>query len=137
MTDLEVMNTDMVVLGSEEWESANLTGWVDRNVDIYYSQAFGATADTTEAQFVEEDFVVRFGLEPDQFAKIGFDVAGYLFRSLETAGNPRYLQQVLRQGRDYDGLGLRINFDGKRVNQHVFIRPLSQSAREKFGDGLN
>lgn len=134
MTDLEVMSSDVVVFGSEEWEGASLTGWQRRNIEIYYSQAFGAAADSATIAFINEDFESRFGIEADQFAKIGFDAANYLFQSLETAGNPVYLKNVMKQAPRYNGLGLRVDFDDHRVNQHVYIRPLSDPAIRRVED---
>ncbi len=131
MTDLEVMNNRMVVLGSEEWETANLTRWVNRNVDIYYSSAFGAAADTATVSYIEQDFETRFGLRADRFAKIGFDAGSYLFQALNTAGNPKHLNKVLMQNPTYEGLALRVAFNNYRVNQHVYINPLSDSAKNK------
>ncbi|MEX0662328.1 MAG: ABC transporter substrate-binding protein [Balneolaceae bacterium] len=134
MTDLEAMNNRMVVLGSEEWETADLTGWVDRNIDVYHSKAFGASADSATTTYVEQDFETRFGLKADQFAKIGFDAGTYLFQSLDTAGNPRYLKEVLMQSSTYEGLALRVAFNNSRVNQHIYILPLSESAKSKVED---
>lgn len=131
MTDLEAMNNKMVVLGSEEWETTDLTGWVDRNIDVYYSTAFGAAADSATASYIEQDFETRFGLKADQFAKIGFDAGTFLFQSLNTAGNPRYLREVLMQNPTYQGLALRVAFNNNRVNQHIYIQPLSDSAKNK------
>lgn len=131
MTDLEAMNNRMVVLGSEEWETANLTGWVDRNVDVYHSKAFGAAADSATVSYIEQDFETRFGFKADKFSKIGFDAGTYLFQSLDTAGNPRYLKEVLMQSPTYEGLALRVAFNNYRVNQHIYIHPLSESAKRK------
>lgn len=131
MTDLEAMNNKMVVLGSEEWETTDLTGWVDRNIDVYYSTAFGAAADSATTSYIEQDFETRFGINADQFAKIGFDAGTFLFQSLDTAGNPRYLKEVLKQNPTYEGLALRIGFNNERVNQHIYIQPLSESAKKK------
>jgi len=132
LTDLEVLGSRMVILGSEEWENTSLSNWQNRNFEIYYSQAFGETADTSIVNFVKEDFRTRFGTEPDQFAKIGFDVATYLFNSLNEAGNPAYLGEVLMQRTPSDGLALRIDMANKRVNQHVFIRPLTEPAKNRY-----
>lgn len=131
MTDLEAMNNRMVVLGSEEWETANLTRWVDRNVDVYHSKAFGAAADSATVSYIEQDFETRFGLKADRFAKIGFDAGTYLFQALNTAGNPRYLKEVLMNNPTYEGVALRVAFNNTRVNQHIYIQPLSESAKRK------
>lgn len=132
MTDLEVLGSDMVILGSEEWQSADLSGWQERNFEIYYSQGFGEAADTSEVRTFEEDFQTRFGLEADQFSKLGYDIGTYLFESLSEAGNPALLTQIIRSKDVYDGFAIRINMDGQRINQHVYIRPLTPQAVDRM-----
>ncbi|MEX0905158.1 MAG: ABC transporter substrate-binding protein [Balneolaceae bacterium] len=132
MNDLEAMRSNMIILGSEEWTQADLNARQQQFFEIYYTQATGEAADSSAVDFFEEDFENRFGFEADRFAKTGYDAANYLFRSLETAGNPHYLGRVMRTEDPYNGLSTRIHFDGKRVNQHVFIRPLTSRAIERF-----
>lgn len=134
MTDLEVLGSQMIILGSEEWQNANLSNWQERNFEIYYSQAFGEAADTSAVRFFEEDFQTRFGIEADQFSKLGYDIGTYLFESLSESGNPALLTNVLRTKDRYDGFGIRIDMDNKRINQHVFIRPLTPKAVERFSN---
>lgn len=125
MNNLEAMNSDVAVLGSEEWEFASLTEYQKRAFDVYYTQSFVEDPDTS-SNFFTQDYETRFGTEPDRFSRIGYDAADYLLRSLETAGNPDYLGEVLRKRPVYNGLAFRILFDGKRINQHVFIKNLSE-----------
>lgn len=135
LTDLEVLgSSDLIIMGSEEWENVSINDWQRRNMEIYYSKAFGEAADSATVAFISEDFESRFGIEPDQFAKIGFDTANYLFQSLERSGNPVYLKNAMREGSTYNGLALRINFDKNRVNQHVFFRPLSDPAKNRMNE---
>ena len=134
MTDLEVLDSDMVVLGSEEWQTANLSGWQERNFEIYYSMGFGETADTTGIQLFEEDFQTRFGLEADQFAKLGYDIGLYVFENLSRSGNPALLPGYIRSDEPHDGLAIKIEMNGRRINQHVYIRPLTPAAVERMSD---
>lgn len=132
MTDLEVLRNNMVVMGSEEWEEVSLSNWQNNNFEIYYTRAFGEQADSSKVEFVRQDFETRFGIEPDRFAKIGFDVGTYLFNSLSEAGNPSYLGEVIMNRPSYDGLELSIDMDQNRVNQHLFIRPVTDRARQRL-----
>jgi len=131
MTDLEVLRSGMIIMGSEEWENARLSSWQNRNFEIYYSHTFEERADSSTVAFVYQDFETRFGSEPDRFAKIGFDVGTFLFNSLDEAVNPVYLGRVLMNREPYKGLQLSIDMDQSRINQHLFIQPLSQPARER------
>lgn len=134
LNDLEAKRNNLVVLGSEEWGMFSLTDFQHRFFEIYYSQAFSDVADQETLSFFREDYETRFGHEPDHFSKVGYDTATYLFRSLETAGNPEYLTRTLREGSRYNGLALRIDFAGNRVNNHLFINPLSNAARQRTGE---
>lgn len=126
MNNLEAMDSNVIILGSEEWEYANLTNYQRQFFDIYYTQSFVQNPDSTSINFFREDYETRFGTEPDRFSRIGYDTADFLFRSLETAGNPDYLGRAIREQTTYNGLAYRVLFDGGRINQHVFIRSLSE-----------
>lgn len=130
MNNLESMNSDMVIMGSEQWERVRLTNYQERFFDIYYTQAFTETLDISALNNFTDDYETRFGTEPDRFSRIGYDTANFLFRSLETAGNPDYLSQAMRNQSLSRGLSLHVNFDGKQINQHVFIRSLSEELRQ-------
>jgi ABC-type branched-subunit amino acid transport system substrate-binding protein len=132
LNDLEAMRSDVVIMGSEEWANANLSAFQQRLFEIYYSEAFGVSADTSAVEFFEEDFETRFGITADRFARIGFDAANYLFQSLETAGNPVYLGRVLRSAPEYSGMALKVHFDGNRINQRVYIEALTPRAQQRL-----
>lgn len=125
LNDLEALRSDVVLLGSEEWANTTFTPWQNRNFEIYSTEAFGIAADSTTIEYFNQDFLTRFGLNPDQFARIGYDAGTYLMRSLEKAGNPYYLRQILKYEPVYNGLSFRIQFDGRHINRHVNIRALS------------
>ena len=137
MTDLEVLGSDMVIMGSEEWESANLSAWQERNFEIYYSRGFGEAADSTDIRLFEEDFQTRFSLAPDQFSKLGYDIGTFLFESLSQAGNPALLPNIIRKNEPYDGLAIKIDMNGRRINQHVYILPLTPSAMDRMSGKSN
>ncbi len=129
---LESMRSDLVILGTEEWEFAELTTFQQRFFEIYYSQPFDLTRDNSALPFFEDEYITKFGIDPDRFSRLGYDTATYLFQSLERAGNPVYLERALRTAPVYNGLSVRVNFDGQRVNQNLFIRPLSDRARARL-----
>tara|TARA_R100001143_G_scaffold63603_2_gene73705 strand:+ start:42343 stop:44058 length:1716 start_codon:yes stop_codon:yes gene_type:complete len=132
LNGLEGMRSDVTILGSEEWEFAQLTSFQNRFFEIYYTQSFGEPLDQSAVNFFQDDYETRYGSEPDRFSHLGYDAATYLFQSLERAGNPVYLEKALRSSPEHRGLSLNINFDGHRINQHLFIRPLSDNAKAKI-----
>jgi len=122
LTDLEAMDTDVTLLGSAEWGAVKLTDAQLERFEIYFTEPFGAEPDSLELNQFKEDFELRFGVEPNQFARIGYDTGNYLLNALQTAGNPNYLNEVIRQLPEFKGLEFQIDFKGQRVNQHVNIR---------------
>ncbi len=132
LNGLEGMRSDVVILGSEEWEFAQLTSFQNRFFEIYYTQSFGEPIDQSAVNFFQNDYEARYGSDPDRFSHLGYDAATYLFQSLERAGNPVYLERALRTSPEHRGLSLDINFDGNRINQNLFIRPLSDKAKTRI-----
>ncbi len=132
LNDLEAMRSEVVVMGSEEWSNFSLTGFQNQQFEIYYTESFGEASDGEIEDFFIQDYESRFGSSPDRFSRLGYDSANILFQSFETAGNPVYLTRALQEKTQYNGLSLTVNFDGQRINQHVFIRPLSDRARQRM-----
>lgn len=122
LTDLEAMETDVTVLGSAEWGAANLSDSQLEKFEIYFTEPFGAEPDSMELIQFNEAFELRFGVVPNQFARIGYDTGNYLLNALQEAGNPDYLGQVIRRLPEFNGLEFQIEFNGQRINQHVNIR---------------
>jgi ABC-type branched-subunit amino acid transport system substrate-binding protein len=114
------------VLGNAEWH------------DLPFKEAASAvTATYTNGFYVQSDrpavqrFVRRYrlltGTTPDELstdgrrlAYVGYDVARFLLTTLSPAP-PGSSPQALRQARTYDGLGMRIGFEGENGNQAMFI----------------
>ena len=114
------------VLGNAEWH------------DLPFKEAASAvTATYTNGFYVQPDrpavrrFVRRYrlltGNTPDELstdgrrlAYVGYDVARFLLTTLSPAP-PGPTPQALRQAPTYDGLGMRIGFQGENGNQAMFI----------------
>jgi len=122
LTDLEAMGTDVMLLGSAEWGTATLTDSQENSFEIWYTDAFGNDPDSLSLEQFIEGYELRFGSEPDQFSRIGYDAGNYLLSTLEESGNPANLGETLRKREIFDGLEYRIHFNGRRINQHVNIR---------------
>jgi ABC-type branched-subunit amino acid transport system substrate-binding protein len=131
LNSLEAMRSDVVIMGSQEWESISLSNFQDQFFEIYYTDSKATIDESANREFFVDDYQTRYGLEPDDFSMLGFDIASFLLQQLETAGNPAYLKQSLVASDNYRGLSIRINMNGKRSNQHLFIRPLSQKAQQQ------
>lgn len=132
LNSLEGMRSEVIILGSTEWEFARLTPFQSRFFEIYYTGAFGEPHDQSAVDFFQADYQARYGTDPDRFSYLGYDTATFLFQSLERAGNPVYLERAIRNAPEHNGLTLNIYFDGYRINQNLFIRPLSDRAKSRL-----
>ncbi len=154
MTDLEAMQTDLLVLGSEEWREARYTDSQLRNFPIFYSQPYQSVTrgertaaeievfpdqndqnglrrlqlDNTRENIFSTGFERRFGFEPDRFAKIGYDTAAFLLDALERAGNPDYLVRMIREAPLFQGEAIQIHFEQSQINRMVEVIPLTYRA---------
>ena len=137
LNDLEAMQNNLVILGSEEWENHRLTDYQQRFFEVYSTQAFRDVTGTPASEFFKEDYEARFGSEPDRFSRIGYDAATFLFHNLETAGNPVYLTRALKSAPQHNGLSVRVYFNGQRINQGLNIRPLSDRAIQRLGQDFD
>src|SRR5690625_7048314 len=84
----------MPILGSEDWKFGTITPFQHQNLEIFYTEAAiaGSEAMGDEMSHFTQEYVTRFGSEPDPFSTLGYDVGNYLFTALEKAGNPLYLR---------------------------------------------
>jgi len=130
LTNLEWMQSQAVVMGSEEWATLRLTDEQQRAFPIWYSQSYSETGDRDRIAHFREDFSTRFGRDPDTFARIGYDTGQFLFSALEEAGNPQMLNRALRNAPSYRGLSMDIHFDGEQINRHVQLVPANDRARQ-------
>jgi ABC-type branched-subunit amino acid transport system substrate-binding protein len=129
LTDLEAGRSDVTILGSQEWNSSELSRDRRERFDIYYPTTF-ALDDSSDAviQF-KENYRARYDMEPTRFSYIGYNTADYVFSTLERSGNPGLLKKALKYQPRYKGLGNDIVFEGTHINHALIIRKMS--AREE------
>lgn len=130
LTELESMGSRPVLLGSEEWSNVRLSMGQQRYFSVFYSQNYTPDREEQADNWFAEDYRNRFGSDPDEFSRIGYDAASVLLQSLEQAGNPEGLKQVLRHAPLHHGLAMSIHFDGSQINRMVQIIPATERARE-------
>ncbi|WP_157939384.1 ABC transporter substrate-binding protein [Gracilimonas amylolytica] len=127
ITNLEAMGSEMSILGSEEWETANINSGRLPETNVYYTKSFEIDSTNSMVNDFESEFRLRFESQPNQFAYIGYDAASVLLESLQRVQNPEYLKEGLKSLNNYRGLINRVSFDGSRINQNVKIKRLSNS----------
>ena len=127
ITNLEAMGSEMSILGSEEWETANINSSRLPETDVYYTKSFEIDSTNSMVNDFESEFRLRFESQPNQFAYIGYDAASILLESLQRVQNPEYLKEGLKSLNNYRGLINRVSFEGSRINQNVKIKRLNNS----------
>lgn len=123
LTEIEAANSDITVLGSEEWAASDLSA-LGLNTTVYYSESINIETQNMDRDEFESEFRLRFDTEPNRFAYIGYDVAKVLLNTLERVGNPAYLRDGLKSIDNYHGFSMDVNFNGGHINEAVNIRRL-------------
>lgn len=124
ITNLEAMGSKMSILGSEEWESADINSGRLPETSIYYTKTFEVDTTNSSVNDFESEFRLRFDTQPNQFAYIGYDAASVLLESLKRVQNPDYLKEGLKSFDNFRGLITRVSFNGSHINQEVRIKKL-------------
>ncbi len=129
LVDLEAMNSEITVLGSQEWGVVDIPEERVDNRRLYYSESFYQDQKSIHVEKFREEYKDRFDIEPNRWAMIGYDTADFLFQTLERVENPALLKNALKEQPRYEGLISNIFFNGKHINQEVKIFRIS-------GDGI-
>jgi ABC-type branched-subunit amino acid transport system substrate-binding protein len=122
ITNLEAMGSEMSILGSEEWETADINVSRLPETDVYYTKTFEVDSTNSAVNDFESEFRLRFDTQPNRFAYIGYDAANVMLESLTRVQNPEYLKDGLKSFDNYRGLITRVSFNGSHINQEVKIR---------------
>lgn len=121
LVDLDAINNDLTVLGSQEWGNLKIAEVQETDRDIYFSESYYINKKSQQVEQFKERFKRRFDMEPNRFAMIGYDAASYLLQTLNRVANPALLKDALKQQPLYQGLINNINFGGTHINQEVKI----------------
>ncbi|MDZ7806816.1 MAG: ABC transporter substrate-binding protein [Gracilimonas sp.] len=126
ITNLEAMGSKMSILGSEEWETAEINSGRLPETEVYYTKTFEVDTTNSAVNDFDSEFRLRFDTQPNQFAYIGYDAAKVLLESLIRVQNPDYLKEGLKSFDNYRGLITRVSFSGSHINQEVTIKRLTK-----------
>lgn len=119
------------VLGNSAWDDQPIEQSASR-YRVTFASPFEVDPSRPEVQAFIEDFRAATGQTPDQLAPpgrrlayTGYDVARFITgaraRSTDAASVPSMREALLAAPR-YEGLGLRIQFEGGTVNQGLFYK---------------
>ena len=129
------------VLGNSAWDDRPVEQSASR-YRVTYASPFEVDPSRPEVQAFIEDFEATTGQTPDQLAPpgrrlayTGYDVVRFLvgarLRSTDAAQAPPMREALLEAPR-YEGLGLRIQFEGSTVNQGVFYQRYRDGRLERL-----
>lgn len=121
LVDLEGMDSNLTVLGSQEWGNFEVPDIELDDQEIYFSESYYVNKKSQRVEQFKEYFKRRFDREPNRFTMIGFDAASYLLQTLDTIGNSALLKNALKDQPLYEGLSNNIHFNGTHINQEVKI----------------
>jgi len=130
LTDLEAMRSSVTLLGSEEWEFAQIENRRMDSLSVYYTKSFYSEADSSAIEQFNRNYLNRFNIRPTQFSYIGYDSATLLLETLKKVGNPVYIKKGLRNVRRLDGLSTSFIFNNSNINQFISIKKLKKEAKE-------
>ncbi len=119
LNDLQAFRSEVTILGNEEMAHIDLSDDRRRQFDIYYSSIFHRNDDNRDAYHFRNNFESLTGHQPDNFAHLGYDVATFLFRSINDFENPARIKHQLRKQPRHDGVITGIDFRGTHINQYL------------------
>jgi ABC-type branched-subunit amino acid transport system substrate-binding protein len=126
LVDLQAMNSNLTVLGSQEWGNIEIPEdrIADRN--IYFTESFYIDRKSPKVMQFNKEFKQRFNIEPNRFAMIGYDAASYVLQTLDRVANPELLKNALKRQPEYHGLISNIDFKGSHINQEAKVFKISK-----------
>jgi ABC-type branched-subunit amino acid transport system substrate-binding protein len=128
LTNLEAMQSELTILGSEEWENVDLENRRLPDNEVYFTKSFEQNSGNTSLTDFESAFRLRFEISPNRFALIGYDAANVLLHTLKKVQNPVYLKQGLKELSNFRGLNMDVSFNGTHINQEVKIKKVKRES---------
>jgi hypothetical protein len=114
------------VLGNAEWHNLPFTKAAS-SVTATYTNGFHVQTDRPAVQRFVRRYRLLTGTTPDDLSAdgrrlvyAGYDVAHFLLSEITPSAN-RLTPQALRTAPTYEGLGVKIGFEGENANQSMFI----------------
>jgi len=85
-----------------------------------YANDYFVDEEDPQYEAFKNEFEILSGKSVNRLGVTGYDVTSFALRAL-SRGDSRQLYDVIRHMPPYEGLGLRIHFDGGNVNQYFFF----------------
>ncbi|RMF60645.1 MAG: outer membrane protein assembly factor BamD [Bacteroidetes bacterium] len=118
LNSLERSGSTARVLGGKAWHNLPIASRASA-FQVTYTNDFFPDPNNPEVKRFEERYRDLAGTPPDRLAYTGYDVARYLIAQ-RTARPEVPFDRLLHEAPPYEGLSLRIDFNGGNVNQALF-----------------
>ncbi|SHE38409.1 ABC-type branched-chain amino acid transport system, substrate-binding protein [Fodinibius roseus] len=125
---LNSLESNVAVLGSQEWANANTSTDKIGTRAVYFTESFYSRPGSAEIDQFESRFRDRFNQDPNRFAMIGYDTAMFLLQTLDRVVNPALLKEGLADQPPYNGLITNIHFNGSNINQKLMLFKITNSS---------
>ncbi len=124
VTFVEARRTEVVLLGNDE------LGYLDHPADrlarnpVYHTSLTDLAPKTELLEAFRSSYLDLTGIEPTDFAYIGYDVADFALRRLQQVQHPDLLRTMLTAPGSHSGLQLPIRFGTSRQNRRIPVYEL-------------
>ncbi|MEM1056338.1 MAG: penicillin-binding protein activator [Bacteroidota bacterium] len=118
LRSLEGLRAPPRPLGNQEWEALTQSRARASRLASLFTTDFFAPPGAVDA--FGERYRQLSGIGPDRLALMGYDLTGFLVRTIETGGEGTMADQI-RAAPSYQGLAHRFSFAGGQVNEALFI----------------
>lgn len=117
-SNLDRISKDVRVLGNSAWHNLPQLSHASAYTTTYGND-YLVHIESADYQVFREKFKILSGTEPGRLGVTGYDVTTYMLNAL-SSGSMGSLADVIRRQRPFEGLGMRIHFNGMNVNQSLY-----------------
>jgi len=137
LTGLDRLNVGARVLGNAEWHDLPIRKLASQ-FRVTYTNDFYVQTGRADVQSYVRRYRLLTGETPDnlsvrgrRLAYVGYDVGRFLIDTLSPSGQ-RPRPAALREAPEYEGLGMRIDFEGGNVNRKMFFHRYRSNRLERL-----
>ena len=117
-TGIPGQTSDLRVLGNAEWHDLPLRIAASRYT-VTYSNDYHFEAESTRGIAFTRRYETLTGTAPNRLSVVGYDLATFLLQTVDTV-DPEAARRAIAMAAPFQGLGVRIHFDGRQVNQTMY-----------------
>ncbi|CAM3350755.1 ABC transporter substrate-binding protein [Rhodothermus bifroesti] len=120
LSSLERAGVSMRILGNAAWREVQAPRQASR-YQLTFSNDFWVDSTRAEVRSFQQQYQALRRQQPDRLAYVGYDVARFLLQHLPERSALGDLPDRLREAPPYQGLGVRLHFEGGQVNRALYF----------------